>query len=125
MNVVDSSAWLEYFADGPNAGYFAEAIENEEALVVPAITLFEVYKRVFTQRGEEPAWQAVTAMQAGRVVDVNASLALAAARISADHRLPMADNLILTKARAYSAVLWTQDSDFEGFQGVNYKARKA
>ena len=121
MNVVDSSAWLEYFANGPNAGFFAPAVEKTSELLVPSLTLYEVFKRVSTQRGEGPALQAVAVMQQGTVVDLDGTLAIAAARMSAEHRLPMADIIILATAHARDAVLWTQDADFKGLAGVEYR----
>jgi predicted nucleic acid-binding protein len=124
VNVVDSSAWLEYFANGPNAGAFASAIQATDELVVPSITLLEVFKRVYQQRGEGPALQAVALMQQGAVVDLDAPLALTAARISADGRLALADSVVLATARRFDATLWTQDADFEGLPGVRYRARK-
>jgi len=123
VNVVDSSAWLEYFANGPNAGAFASAIQATEELVVPSITLLEVFKRVYQQRGEGPALQAVALMQQGAVVDLDAPLALTAARISADGKLALADSVVLATARRFDATLWTQDADFEGLPGVRYRAR--
>ena len=123
MNVVDSSAWLEYFADGPNAGAFAPPIQATAELVVPSITLFEVFKRVYQQRGEGPALHAVAAMQHGRVVDLDGPLALAAAKLSADSKLPLADSVVLATARQHEATLWTQDADFEGLPEVRYRAK--
>ncbi len=120
MNVVDSSGWLEYFANGKNAGFFAPAIENPSRLIVPTLSLFEVFKRVLQQRGDPPALQAVALMHQGKVVDLDATLALAAARLSAVERLPLADSVILATARAFGATLWTQDADFEGRDGVRY-----
>lgn len=120
MNVVDSSGWLEFFADGANADFFASAIENTEELIVPAISLFEVFKRVLSQRGEDAALQVSTAMQQGRVVDLDASLALESARLSATLKLPLADSIILATARAFNATLWTQDSDFRDLSDVRY-----
>jgi predicted nucleic acid-binding protein len=123
MNVVDSSGWLEYFADGPNAEFFAAAIENVEELIVPVISLYEVFKRVHQQRAEGDALQVVAMMEQGQVIDLNSSLALSAAKISLELKIPMADSLILATARAYEATLWTQDADFEGISGVQYKAK--
>jgi predicted nucleic acid-binding protein len=125
MNVVDSSAWLEYFADGANASFFAGPIEDIEALVVPTISLFEVFKRVFQQRDESAALQATAAMHQGTVVDLGAELAVSAAALSVDLKLPLADSIILATARKYSAELWTQDADFEGIEGVRYRTRRA
>jgi len=124
MNVVDSSAWLEYFAGGPNAEEFTPAIKNFEALVVPSITLFEVFKRVRVQRDAESALRAVSQMKRGHVVDLGADLAVAAAELSAEARLPLADSVILATARAADATLWTQDSHFEGLTGVEYRAHQ-
>ncbi|MDE3052860.1 MAG: type II toxin-antitoxin system VapC family toxin [Gemmatimonadota bacterium] len=124
MNVVDSSGWLEYFADGPNAAFFAPAIEHPAKLLVPSLSLFEVFKRICQQRGEGPALQAVAIMTQGTVVDLDAALALVAARASAELKLPLADSVILATARLHGAMLWTQAGDFEGMEGVRY-ARKA
>ena len=124
MNVVDSSAWLEYFADGPNAGEFAEVIADIEELVVPSVTLFEVFKRIRVQRDLASALYAVAQMRRGRVVDLDADLAVAAAELSAETGLPMADSIILATARVEEATLWTQDGDFEGTEGVEYRARR-
>ncbi|HEY83546.1 MAG TPA: type II toxin-antitoxin system VapC family toxin [Chloroflexi bacterium] len=120
MNVVDSSGWLEYFADGHNADFFAQAIENIEALIVPVISVYEVFKRVYQQRGEGDALQAVAMMEQGQVVKLDSPLALSAARISIDLKIPMADSIILATARAYKSTLWTQDVDFKGIDGVQY-----
>lgn len=125
MNVVDSSAWLEYFANGANASFFAGPIEDIEALVVPTISLFEVFKRVLQQRNESAALQAAAAMQQGTVVGLGAEIAVSAAALSVDLKLPLADSIILATARTYSAELWTQDADFEGIEGVRYRARRA
>lgn len=125
MNVVDSSGWLEYFADGPNAEFFAKPIENVSKLVVPGISLYEVLKRVLQQRDKNSALQAVALMQQGTVVDLDATLALDAASLSHELRLPMADSIILATARANKATLWTQDDDFEGIAGVRYIAKSS
>ncbi len=124
MNIVDSSAWLEYFADGPNAEFFSYAIETTTELLVPTVNLYEVFKRVMQQRGEGDALQAVALMQQGQVIELSSPLALSAARLSLEHRLPMADSMILASAKAYGATLWTQDADFEGIPEVKYKAKK-
>ena len=124
MNVVDSSAWLEYFGDGPNAGEFADAIADTEHLVVPAITLFEVFKRIRLQRDLDAALYAVAHMQSGRVIDLDAHLAVAASELSAESGLPMADSVILATARREGALLWTQDGDFEGMEGVEYRVAR-
>ena len=124
MNVVDSSAWLEYFSAGRNASFFAEPIEDIEALVVPTLTLFEVFKRVLQQRDESAALQVAAVMQQGNIVDLGAGIAVNAARLSVDLKLPLADSVILATARQNGAELWTQDADFKGIEGVQYRKRK-
>ena len=123
MNVVDSSGWLEYFADGPNADFFAPAIMDTDHLVVPSVTIFEVFKKLLAQRSETEALLAAAAMQQGRIVDLDAGLSLEAARLSLDCKLPLADSVILATSRAAKAELWTQDKDFEGLPDVKYTAR--
>jgi len=124
MNVVDSSAWLEYFADGPNAGEFAKPIEATRSLVVPALTLFEVFKRIAQQRGDDEGLRAVAVMEQGKVVDLDRATALAAARISIDRGIAMADSIMFATAQRHAAILWTQDADFEGLPGTRYFARR-
>lgn len=125
MNVVDSSAWLEYFANGPNAPFFASAIEGTDDLIVPTITVLEVFKRVLQQRGEGPALQAVALMQQGRIVELTSPIALAAATLGLEHKLPLADSVVFATAQAFEAVLWTQDADFEGLTDVRFRAKRA
>lgn len=120
MNVVDSSAWLAYFADEPNAQHFASAIEAPDTLIVPSITLLEVFKKVAQQRGEGVALQYVAVMQQGRVVALDASLALLAATLGVRHKLPLADSIIYATAQQGNALVWTQDADFEGLEGIRY-----
>ena len=124
MNVIDSSAWLEYFANGPNASFFAGAIERTDDLVVPSLTLYEVFKKVLQQTDEGHALQAVAVMQQGTVVDLDARLALDAARISIKQRLPMADSIILATAQSCEATLWTQDENFKNIPGVQFRRKK-
>jgi toxin FitB len=119
-NVVDSSAWLAYFAEEPTAADFAPAIEAVPRLVVPAVCLLEVFKVVARQRGEGDALQAVAIMQQGEVVDLDAALALSAARLGVDRALPLADSIVYATARAVGGVVWTQDDDFEGLPDVQY-----
>ncbi len=123
MNVVDTSAWLECFADGPNAQHFSSPIEQPEALLVPSITIFEVFKRVAQQRDEGAALQCVAVMQQGSVVDLDAALALEAAGTSLRHKLPLADSIVYATARRTGAIVWTQDADFDGLPGVRFVAK--
>jgi toxin FitB len=125
MNVVDSSGWLEYFAGSDNAAFFASAIEDTSQLLVPTISLYEVFKRLIQQIGISAAQTSLADMVAARVVDLNDSLSLSAAQISIDLKLPMADSIILATAREYGATLWTQDEHFKDIEGVKYIERKA
>lgn len=120
MNVVDSSAWLEYFADSSNASFFADPIENTAELIVPVICLYEVFKRILQQRGEGAALTAIADMYHGHIIEISAPIALNAARLSAELRLPMADSLILATARWENAVLWTQDEHFKDLEDVRF-----
>lgn len=122
-NVVDSSGWLEYLADGPDAGRFASPLGDPETLIVPSLSVYEVFKRVLQQRDETAALQAAALMQQGRVIDLDIGLAMVAAKLSLDHKLPMADAVILATARRFGAVLWTLDADFDGIPGTRYFAR--
>ena len=124
MNVVDSSGWLEYFANGRNADFFAPAIEEVGQLLVPSISILEVFKRVLQQRGEREAFEAAAMMRLGRAVDLDTALALLSAKLNFDLKLPLADSVILASARAHGAIVWTQDRDFKGLDGVKYVAKK-
>lgn len=115
-HVVDSSAWLEYLADTDQADHFAKALQDPSRLVVPVITIYEVFKKVLRERGEGAALQAASQMQGGLVVDMDQGLVLEAARL----HLPMADSLIYATARRYRATLWTQDEHFQALPGVRY-----
>ncbi len=123
MNVIDSSAWLEYFSDGPNSAFFAPAIEDVDSLIVPSLTLFEVFKRILQQSDETAALRATAAMQQGTVIELDATLAVNAAKLSHEQGLPLADSIILATARIQNATLWTQDKDFEGLAGVEYRKK--
>lgn len=125
LNTVDSSGWLEYLADGRNAAFFAPAIEETKLLVVPSISIYEVFKRVMVQRGENSALQVAALMQQGEVVDLNATVALNAAQLAVRLNLPMADAVILATARMKNAILWTQDADFKDLDGVRYIPKRA
>ena len=124
MNVVDSCGWLEYITNGANADFFAPAIEAVDELCVPALTLFEVFKRILQQRSEADALRAVALMRQGRLIELNDTLALGAACLSVELKLPLADSIILHTARQQGAPLWTQDAHFEGLVDVRY-VRKA
>jgi predicted nucleic acid-binding protein len=125
VNIVDSCGWLEYLAAGPNADFFAAALEAIDDLVVPTVSVYEVFKRVLQQRGESEGLQAVALMQQGLVVDLTPPIALEAARTSVSLGLPMADSIMLATARSIPARLLTQDSHFAGIDGVSYVAMQS
>ena len=116
--VVDSSGWLEVFTDGPQAERFLEVLQDEASLVVPSITIFEVFRWILREHGEADAIQAVAVMQRGQVIDLDAPIAMAAAQLSHALRLPMADSIILTTARRHQARLYSMDADFQGLDDV-------
>jgi predicted nucleic acid-binding protein len=120
MNVVDTSGWLEYFADGENAAFFAPAIEDTAQLVVPVICIYEVFKKVLQNQGQAMAEIHTADLVKGKVVELNTSLAMSAAMLSAELKLPMADSMILAITREQNATLWTQDEHFKGLPGVQY-----
>jgi len=124
MNIVDSSGWLAYFADEPNANHFLIPLNDSASLVVPTVTIYEVFKVVLRESKENEALQAVVAMQKGTVVDLTTTLAIAASKLSLKYKLPMADSIILATANEFNATLWTQDSDFKNIGGVKYFPKK-
>jgi toxin FitB len=124
VNVVDSSGWIEYFTEGPNSGFFASSIERVDELIVPAVCIYEVFKWVARERGETPALKAIAHMQLGEVVDLDSKLAIFAARLGLQAKLPLADSIVLATARAHEATLWTQDDDFAGLDDVRYIVKK-
>jgi len=124
MNVVDSSGWLEYFAKGTNAGFFAPVLKELDALVVPTVCIYEVFKRLLALRGEETALHATGIMSLGIIADLTREIAVDAAAISSELQIAMADSIILATTRAHGATLWTQDADFEGMDGVQYIVKK-
>jgi predicted nucleic acid-binding protein len=124
MNIVDSSGWLAYFADDINAKHFLTPLNDSSTLVVPTVTIYEVFKVILRESSENDALQAIIAMQKGTVVDLTASLAIAASKMSLEHHLPMADSIILATAQEFNATLWTQDSDFKHIRNVKYFPKK-
>jgi len=124
MNIVDSSGWLAYFADEPNAKHFLTPLSDSTLLVVPTVTIYEVFKVILRESSENDALQAAIAMQKGTVVDLTAPRAIAASRLSLERNLPMADSIILATAQEFNAILWTQDSDFKNISKVKYFPKK-
>jgi len=127
MNLVDSSGWLEYFADGPLAGKFSAPLKDTVSLIVPTICLYEVFKVVLRERNEDEAFQSIALMRQGKVIELSTDIAIHAAKISHSRKIPMADSMILGTALIHDAIVWTKDDDFKGIPGVKYftpKSRK-
>ncbi len=120
MNLVDSSGWLEYFSDDKNAKFFAPIIENTKELIVSSINIYEIYKKILTERDESSALEAIAIMHQSKIIDVNSVISIEAARLSVNNKIPMADSLIYITARMNDAVVWTQDYDFKNLEGVKF-----
>ena len=114
--VLDSSCWLEVFDGGARAVLFEALAASPEKLVVPVITVYEVFKYLFRVKGAESATRAALYMQRGQVLEIDSALVMAAAA----NGLPMADSLIYASAQAHGATVWTQDAHFKGMAGVRY-----
>ena len=124
MNIVDSSGWLAYFADEPNSKHFLIPLNDTASLVVPTVTIYEVFKVVLRESSENGALHAVVAMQKGTVVDLTPPVTIAASKLSLEYNLPMADSIILATAKQFDATLWTQVPDFKNINGVKYFPKK-
>ena len=124
MNLIDSSAWLEYFNDDLNAAFFTDPIENTTQVIVPAICLYEVFKKFMQKDQKDAGLKAISYMCRGRVVSLDPELALQAAKTSVELKLSMADSIIYATARQHNAIIWTQDIHFKNLPGVKYIGKK-
>ena len=125
MILVDSSGWIEFFTGGANAGKYGSYLEKASQVVTPTIVLYEVYKIVKRERTEEEALLAVAQIQKTRLVPLSESLALAAADMSLELRLAMADSIVYATARAENAELVTSDKDLRALHGVTYLPKRS
>ena len=123
-NIVDSSGWLEYFANESNADFFAPAIENTKILVVPSISIVEVFKHILRHSSEQYAFEGIECMLQGTVIDLDIELSLNAAKLGMQHKIPLADSIILATGIAHEAMIWTQDADFKGLPQIKYINKK-
>lgn len=123
MNVVDSSGWIEYFVEGPNSSFFETPLQDVANLLVPSISILEVYRYILRERGRQEALAAAASMRQGRVLDLDDGMAVEAAEIGVSHGLPLADCIIYAAAQSHDATVWTQDADFEGLAGVEYQPK--
>lgn len=123
MNIVDSCGWLEYFANGPNADFFAPIIENEKKLLVPHVVVYEVTRRLAHLRGESAARLAMDFLGKGRLVGLDAMGLCNAALAAQQHKLAMADAMIWQTAVQNNALVYTQDADLADLPQVVHQAR--
>jgi predicted nucleic acid-binding protein len=120
MNVVDSSCWLEFFSGSSVGDKVSPIIENTELLIVPSITIYEVFKKILIELDEDKALLAIAHMKQGHVIDLNSEIAVYAAKIGNDHQLAMADSIIYSICKKFNATLWTQDKHFKLLENVKY-----
>ena len=120
MNIIDSSLWLEYFADTEAGNVISETIENTSELLVPTITIYEVFKKLLFERNEDDAIFAIAHMRQGKIIELTDELSLFAAKIGKDYKLPLADSIIYATNINFNCTLWTQDKHFMNLESVNY-----
>ena len=120
MNLVDTSGWLEYFAETKNAINFEKAINQSDKLLVPSIVIYEVFKKVTNEFDEDKALIAIAHMKLGKIVDLDETISINAAKISIEKKLPMADSIIYATAEMYGATVYTQDEHFAKLSNVRY-----
>lgn len=123
MNVIDSSAWLSYFAGDKNSSSFSKPIESLDTLLVPSITVTEVFKHILRLKGEELALEVIAHITQGKVISLDTQLAIDAGSYGVQHKLPLADSIIYATTMKFNATLWTQDSDFKDLPKVKYYAK--
>ncbi len=124
-NVVDSSAWLEFLDDGPNADDFAPAIENTSKLIVPTVVITEVLRRLEASERRQLVPDVLAQMRRGTVVPYDGQLAVEAVVLGRRHRLALADSMIFATARQCLATVWTQDEDFQALPDVEYRPHRS
>jgi toxin FitB len=124
MNLVDTSGWLEYFAESENSEHFENAIQDISKLIVPVIVLYEVFKKIMNDYDENRALLAIGHMKLGKVVEISEDIAIYAAKISLEKRLPTADSLIYATATRYNAIVYTHDEHFSKLPTVKYFKKK-
>jgi len=120
MNIVDSSCWLEYFAGSKVGNLVSTAIEDLESLIVPSITLYEVFKKLLIEKDEDSALLAVAHMKQGTVIELDSDLSIYSAKIGKENKLPMADSIIYATNKKYNCILWTQDKHFKDLESIKY-----
>ncbi len=125
MIIIDSSGWLEYFTGGKKAAQFAKIIVNRnKTILVPAICMYEVFKKVLSEMGESTALLIHAQMNQHTVIPLDERIAIHAAKVSVEKKLSMADAIIYTIATDNQAELWTMDKDFKSLPNVKYIPNK-
>jgi len=125
MILVDSSGWIEVLADGPLADQFAPALQNPEEVLVPAIVVYEVVRRVYGVAGDAGADQALALLNGCHVVTLDAAIASRAARLARERGFHMADALIAATAETSGEIpILTKDPHFIGFPGATVVQEK-
>ncbi|MDH3735376.1 MAG: type II toxin-antitoxin system VapC family toxin [Gemmatimonadota bacterium] len=121
MNVVDASGWLEYFSDGPDAAFVAQVLQETDSLIVPTVTILEVFGSVCRSHGEGAALQAAAAMQQGTVVNLDTAGALDAGRLSVMYGVSTSAGAVLAAAERHGATVWTLDESVRQVPGVRFR----
>jgi predicted nucleic acid-binding protein len=120
MNIVDSSFWIEYFAGTDAGNTVSKIIENTNDLIIPSITLYEVFKKLLLETSEDDALLCMAHMKQGKIINLNDELAFSAANLSIEFKLPMADSIIYATTVKYNCILWTQDHHFSNLDSVKF-----
>ena len=123
FNVIDSSGWIEYFLDTKPADFFEPAILDAEHLIVPAIALYEVHKRLSQLVPAEIVATCIEVMRKASVIALTAERAIAASNIAQQYQLAMADAMMYSIAIEHHATFWTQDADYQGLPSVQFQAK--
>lgn len=118
--VVDSTGWVEFLGNSPRADAFAKYLEHPQSVLLPTIVVYEVYKKILREQGQNLAERFLSHAFSfhEREVPLDLPLAALAAKTSLETNLPMADAIIYATARSRHAELTTTDSHFSGLPGV-------
>ena len=120
LHIIDTCGWLEYIAETSNAKNFEKAILDTNNLIVPAIVIYEVFKKICLDYNEDTALEVIAELKQGRVIEINETISIYAAKLSIEKKLPMADALIYATGLLFKATIYTQDNHFENLPGVKY-----
>jgi predicted nucleic acid-binding protein len=118
MIIIDSCGWIEFLVDGENAAEYEQYFQDSESIATPTIVIYEVYKKVLRERGEESAVIVAAQMDNTRVIELSERLSLLAAKLSIAHRLPMADAIVYATAKASECQVVTSDKHFVDLDDV-------